>query len=120
MASQLADLVRQDARFHLILHPESCNVCFYYLPPSLRAEFASSPSVGVGAKLQGLLGDESAQHEKGAGDGDEEGRGGERRGGAEGGEESLESARVRVEKVFAVLHKVSRVGFRLQGLGFRA
>ena len=104
MASHLAALVRQDARFHLLLHPESCNVCFYYLPPSLRAEFASSPSMGV--KLQWLLGGESARHEEVEGDGEEKGRGGERRRGADGGEESLASARVRVEKVFPVLHKV--------------
>ena len=35
-AQRLAHLVAQDPRFRLILHPESCNVCFYYIPPSVR------------------------------------------------------------------------------------
>jgi glutamate/tyrosine decarboxylase-like PLP-dependent enzyme len=41
-ARRLAHMVARDERFHLILRPSSCNVCFYYLPPAVRARMAAT------------------------------------------------------------------------------
>lgn len=46
-AHRLSQLVATDERFHLLLPPESCNVCFYYLPPSLRPRIAAAGASGV-------------------------------------------------------------------------
>jgi len=42
-AKALAERVKADPRFHLIMEPQSCQVCFFYLPPSLRAPAAAGP-----------------------------------------------------------------------------
>ncbi|EKX34119.1 hypothetical protein GUITHDRAFT_166293 [Guillardia theta CCMP2712] len=37
-SQKFAEMVRRDPRFYLLMDPISCNVCFFYLPPSLRQQ----------------------------------------------------------------------------------
>jgi len=68
---RLAHLVSRDHRFHLLLQPESCNICFYYLPPSIRARVTPD-----------CVGEE--EHEGGGGEGGGGRSGGEKSAGRDG------------------------------------
>mmetsp|Transcript_8720 Transcript_8720/g.20001 ORF Transcript_8720/g.20001 Transcript_8720/m.20001 type:complete len:543 (-) Transcript_8720:232-1860(-) len=53
-AALLADKVKADPRFHLLIQPQSCQVCFFYLPPSLRARAAAEGVPALYAQLDGV------------------------------------------------------------------